>query len=228
MKLRSGRVIGKKKRPVRAVLLPARRRRRRRARKRAPLGKTLKTTMRYYSQSGINPAAASVGIHRYRCNSIFDPDETGVGHQPRGHDELAELYQEYLVTHSKITVWFTWGDATPTTSMRVGIIKTKDPSKFTTALDYMEAGTVVSRLLAADPSAKTKLSMHFNPKSDFGIRNIRDNDEIGANFGANPTDQYTFLVFAFDPEAGDPVAISHEAIIDYDCVLRDPIQPVIS
>lgn len=34
----------------------------------------------------------------FRLNSIYDPNYTGAGHQPYGHDELATLYNKYKVT----------------------------------------------------------------------------------------------------------------------------------
>lgn len=34
---------------------------------------------------------------QWRLNSIFDPDFTGVGHQPRGHDQWASFFQSYRV-----------------------------------------------------------------------------------------------------------------------------------
>jgi hypothetical protein len=33
----------------------------------------------------------------WRLNSLFDPNLTGTGHQPYGFDQLAALYQRYLV-----------------------------------------------------------------------------------------------------------------------------------
>ena len=33
----------------------------------------------------------------FNLNSIFDPNRTGVGHQPYGHDTLAALYNRYRV-----------------------------------------------------------------------------------------------------------------------------------
>lgn len=35
--------------------------------------------------------------YNYNLNSIFDPNRTGVGHQPYGHDQLATLYNRYRV-----------------------------------------------------------------------------------------------------------------------------------
>lgn len=45
--------------------------------------------------------------HIYQANSISDPDWSGVGHQPRGFDQLMALYDHYTVLGSKITVTFT-------------------------------------------------------------------------------------------------------------------------
>ena len=39
----------------------------------------------------------SVGHYRMNLNSIFDPNRTGVGHQPYGFDTLATLYNRYRV-----------------------------------------------------------------------------------------------------------------------------------
>lgn len=35
--------------------------------------------------------------YRFRLNSTFDPNETGVGHQPYGRDTLAAIYNRYRV-----------------------------------------------------------------------------------------------------------------------------------
>lgn len=42
----------------------------------------------------------------FRANSIYDPDVTGVGIQPYGHDELEAIYSAYTVYASKIKASF--------------------------------------------------------------------------------------------------------------------------
>lgn len=42
------------------------------------------------------------GNHEFRQNSIFDPDFTGTGHQPLGHDQWANFYTAYEVLSSSI------------------------------------------------------------------------------------------------------------------------------
>lgn len=41
---------------------------------------------------------------RYRLSSLFDPEFTGVGHQPRGFDELAAIYDKYRVMGTALRI----------------------------------------------------------------------------------------------------------------------------
>lgn len=50
-------------------------------------------------------SAAGTPLHRtYNANSVFDPDLTGAGHQPRGFDQLAALYGRYRVNAIQVKV----------------------------------------------------------------------------------------------------------------------------
>ena len=51
--------------------------------------------------------AATTDFYTFRLNSTFDPDLTGVGHQPLGRDQLAGvIYNRYRVHSVKITCDF--------------------------------------------------------------------------------------------------------------------------
>jgi hypothetical protein len=49
----------------------------------------------------------AVSTYQFRVNSIFDPDYTGVGHQPLGHDQWATFYNRSRVRGCSYTVTFT-------------------------------------------------------------------------------------------------------------------------
>ena len=61
-------------------------------------------TLRYSDQITLNPAVAATSHYHFRANSIFDPDRTGVGHQPYGHDTLSNIYKSYVVDKAVITL----------------------------------------------------------------------------------------------------------------------------
>lgn len=60
----------------------------------------LVTTMTYASQVQYTPGVAAED-RAFNLNSIFDPDLSGVGHQPMGRDQLANFYNRYRVTDCK-------------------------------------------------------------------------------------------------------------------------------
>jgi len=50
--------------------------------------------------------AAGGSLYRFNLNSIFDPNRTGVGHQPYGRDQLATLYNRYRVFKCAYAITF--------------------------------------------------------------------------------------------------------------------------
>lgn len=61
--------------------------------------------LRYSTTVNIKPSVAGVaGVHQFRANGIHDPDLTGVGHQPYGHDQYSEIYNQYRVLKATIVM----------------------------------------------------------------------------------------------------------------------------
>lgn len=54
----------------------------------------------------------ALAIYVYTTNGLYDPNTTGIGHQPTGFDQLMALYNEYVVIGSTIKVSFTNSDET--------------------------------------------------------------------------------------------------------------------
>lgn len=70
-----------------------------------------------YSQPFVLTAVAPV--QQFNLNSLYDPDRTGVGHQPYGFDQLAALYNRYRVIATSYVV-----NATASSAIRVAAIAT--------------------------------------------------------------------------------------------------------
>lgn len=59
--------------------------------------------LRYVTKITLSPGGvATVRTHSFRGNSLYDPDSSGVGHQPLGFDQIMTLYRDYRVRGSKI------------------------------------------------------------------------------------------------------------------------------
>jgi len=50
------------------------------------------------------PGLGGISTFRFNLNSIYDPNRTGLGHQPYGHDTLATLYNRYRVIKCKYVI----------------------------------------------------------------------------------------------------------------------------
>lgn len=62
----------------------------------------LRVKLRYSSVYTFSIVAGVATYNQFRGNSIFDPDLTGVGHQPLGFDQWANFYGSYKVHGSSI------------------------------------------------------------------------------------------------------------------------------
>lgn len=64
----------------------------------APFAQRYITKMKYAEQVQVTgPGLGGLAAFRFNLNSIFDPNQTGIGHQPYGHDTMAGLYNRYRV-----------------------------------------------------------------------------------------------------------------------------------
>ena len=78
-----------------------------------PFGKQFYTTLRYNEAHTFSAGGAAnfASSYKFNLNSLYDPNESGLGHQPMGFDELMSIYEKYTVVGAKITVCFL-GDTT--------------------------------------------------------------------------------------------------------------------
>lgn len=73
-----------------------------------PFGKQFYTKLRYNEAHTFSAGGAAnfASSYEMNLNSLYDPNESGVGHQPMGFDQLMNIYEKYTVVAAKITVAF--------------------------------------------------------------------------------------------------------------------------
>ncbi len=59
-----------------------------------------------FSVTRTTVADAKAQVYQFRTNSLFDPDLTGVGHQPYQFDQLTLMYSRYIVYGLKYSITF--------------------------------------------------------------------------------------------------------------------------
>lgn len=95
----------------------------------------LNRMLAYHDHNEVSTSGASYTYNVYSGNSLFDPDYTGVGHQPQGYDQIMTLFNEYYVKDAKITVntmlnstegvgsliAYLWADEDPNTPTNINV-----------------------------------------------------------------------------------------------------------
>lgn len=177
-------------------------------------------TMTYVDGNTIH-AGAGTGLYSYwsyRANSLYDPDQTGTGHQPMGRDQWALFYTYYVVTEAEIAVTFT-PQSVSTFPLEVGILLHEDGSTLGPNLaSICEQGRSKRKsILGSFGCVPVQVTHSFNAASWFGIKDVTAaRSSIGAIMSANPSDLADFVVYAgsffgTSPEVYASVSITYKA-----------------
>lgn len=194
---------------------------------RGPLPKTLKSTMVYYSPFALNPGAAgTTAVHLFALNGIYDPDITGVGHQPRGFDQLSALYDHGVVIYAKATLFAT--NKSGSQSQMVGMCVRDSTTTSTLNIDYIESrmtSAAVLGPLGAGTGTK-EITLDCNPNEFLGRSKPLADPYLKNSNTSNPSELAYLHVFAFPHDGAtdtDPIQCSIR--IEYTVVFVEPINP---
>lgn len=80
----------------------------------------------------------SNGQYYFNLNSIYDPNRTGIGHQPYGHDTLQTLYNRYRVISCGWRIQPQYSNSSATTPLQVGAIPANEQLLFGTMSELRE------------------------------------------------------------------------------------------
>lgn len=188
-----------------------------------PLTKRVKLT--YYDNIGLTSVSGTLSQHNFNLASVFDPDVTGVGHQPYGRDEWAVLYKQYYVSSAKITVKFS-NSQSNNMPHKVGLVLDKDGTLSGVRNTRMEQTKGRSqRTLLSNSNNTQTVSAIYSPKSFFSIQDPKDDHQIKALLSANPTlPAYACItVQSYDNVTTSSQAVYAEVMIEYNVVLSDPV-----
>lgn len=181
------------------------------------LGNKTRVTHKYVEYLQLNPGAVgSPATYVFSANGMFDPNITGVGHQPRGFDQLRVLFDHYHVTKSTCKVTFMSG-ASQSISLICGIQLKDDDTPVSDLLQDMENRNVCYGPLPYTSSSLTK-QLTFNSKSFFDIKDR----QLYGNGASNPADQAYFIVFAQPTYSVDSGALDVMVEIVYEATWSEP------
>ncbi len=184
-------------------------------------------TLRYSDIVEINAGTAQVGGHVFAMNGCFDPDITGVGHQPLGFDQWMALYGRYTVIESKIKcTFFAIADAS-----HVGIRPTDTAAVNVSTTAFLEnpKNRIGFTPTAGGGKNFTTITHRARPKDFTGAVDYRDSSTLYGTVGANPAEILFWHVYTGAVnQASDPATMRCEVTIDYTVLLTEPRLPELS
>lgn len=169
------------------------------------------TKLRYCTTYQQTSTGGAIVSNVFAANGIYDPDISGVGHQPMWRDNYAAIYNNYVVLGSKITAMYGVGS---NTSNLIGIVGDDDSSTSATADTRCEMNNAVSLLTgwgsASDPKT---LTATFDPMMAFGVA-AKDDGQSATSNGSNPVQLYCYHVWA-QPQTTSDVIFTIKVEIEY-------------
>jgi len=191
--------------------------------------RTTMVKLRYVEGVTINAAAAQVGYHYFRANSVYDPNYTGGGHQPMNFDLWAQLYNHYVVVGAKCTAYFHDDNNASSQGVLFGIALTDDHITTSDASTIMEQGTTTYRMGNGGPADNSgkglKVVRKFSAKKFFNITNINDNiARLGAGVTSDPTELAFFSIFCGHTPGSTSDLAAHlvTVVLEYLVIFSEP------
>lgn len=159
----------------------------------------------------------------FRGNSLFDPDYTSTGHQPRYYDTFTEVYEKYRVLGSSIVVEMTNISASGVAHFAVTPLTTVVAA--TTWHDAAELpNSRVSQLMPVSTRYPFSVSHSCTTKKVCGLMKSENQDEDWASTtGSNPIQLWYWNINIFDL-ASTNVNVGFRVRIIYDCIFYDRIE----
>lgn len=221
-----------KRKPIKKRRAPRRYRRRHgNSFLKAPLPNKLATKFRYCGQAVLDPGTAgTAAVHVINAMGLYDLDYTGVGHQPRGFDELMAMYDHYQVVGAKITVSFAQEYGSNYPPFYIGIALKDTNASYSDPNDYLEGRNIVSRVMPANATNASSRVMNltkcFSLRKFLSVTKPLSSNQYRGGHVTNPSDSAYFHIFCAPVNSGsDEASITVAFRVEYLTVMTEPRNP---
>lgn len=187
-----------------------------------PLRKTLKSKFRYSEDIQLVSSASTPAVHVFSLNGLYDPNVTGIGHQPRGFDELMPLYDHYVVIGARVRVDFVNASTTNTAFVFLAV---RDSNTVSTGYtDYLENGNNKHITMGVEGSGANNKTLYYNvnPNKFLGRSKPMADPQLKGSNASNPTEQAYLHIAAVSSDLFTATNMTILVTIEYTAVLIEP------
>lgn len=188
-----------------------------------PFPPTYYANHKYSELQTLPSGAVSVfgGEQIYSLNDMFDPNFTGVGHQPYGRDTMVTIYGKYIVTAVTIDIMFT-DPLVDGLGVGIKLDSTTDTVQLQ-GMTYDQAGEKFNVWTKALNNTGSQ-TVHFVKKVAIhkllGISRqmyLGEQSRYGANSGASPADLLYVRLACQDLRGGGAGSVLAQCKLTYHC-----------
>lgn len=167
-------------------------------------------------------------VHTFNLSSLYDPDATGLGHQPMGFDFWSQMYLKYTVTGAKVRLRFGTIGVVNTYDYWVGwyLSETATPVTYDSFNSWQEDQRIKKRwygnMIANQLQQKGQI-LKYSMRKFFKTKDIYANEFSGidAFVGGTPTRNYYLHIFLWkNPSVAINVDIQMQMYCDIDFAVR--------
>lgn len=172
---------------------------------------------------------------QFRGNSVFDPDKSGVGHQPMGFDQWSAFYDHYYVKSVEATVYF---ESVASGKGPSQVLLTPSRSNTSPYAGSVGQDLIWERYYSAPHGHHMRVGTHAlltsSGVSNGGPKTIKgkwytkemlpnyDPDEASAAVTANPTDEYYLYLDVVFPLTISDSTFYMYIVLKYDVMFSEP------
>lgn len=172
-------------------------------------------THKYCENIAVTSNAGVLAKYQFSCNGMFDPNQTGTGHQPYYFDQMSALYDHYHVIGSRIKYTIVPYN-TNTVPAYVGVYIDDDTTttNITDISVLAEQSKCRFKTMTLNVNRPVYLNSRWSAKKAFG-GSVLGNNSLQGTTTANPTEQqfYTLGIQSFGITTGSfNVAVEVEYI----------------
>lgn len=192
---------------------------------RTPVPTRMNVKLTYCQQNTLTPpGAGGCDINVFSANGLYDPDISGVGHQPRGFDQLMALYDHYVVYRAVCTVQYV---PTASTEGAVNFIRLKDQTgEDQDIINNIECSYSKYKVYKQGCGIVPVISLTANVGKFLGRSNILSDPQLKGDTSNNPDEQCYFHVGTCGADNAT-AGVAHDILttIQYYAYLIEPKNP---
>lgn len=192
----------------------------------------MRVRMKYSEVQNYNPGAGGFSVNQWRLSSIFDPNVTGVGHEPMGSALWGPKYRFYTVVKASYVVTFLSSTGTGADVAAVIFAMVKDDTIFASSLAAIAEQTNIQKMTIDPDGGSNVVTSRRRLKGTVNIQTWTHRDWFARRtvVGFNPSaEDSLYLNTGVYPAnlAGDLTGLDLRTEIMYDVIYSGVIEPTV-